>query len=213
MFAAADLPAEIPVFPLPGVVLFPRARLPLQIFEPRYLAMLDDVLKTAHRLVGMIQPLPGTDDGARLHEIGCAGRLTAFSEIPDRRYLISLTGVSRFRIRHETGGLSPYRKFAVSWEGFRRDLGPPETDPGLDRPRFMKTLDRYLEQQEVRTDRESLKNAEDEMLINALSMHCPFAVEDRQALLEAGTLSARREVLEALMAYALHGGAGEEGMQ
>ncbi len=213
MFNAADLPDTIPVFPLPGALLLPRARLPLQIFEPRYLAMLDDVLKTPHRLIGMVQPVPGMGADAPLHDIGCAGRLTAFSETPDGRYMITLTGISRFRIKHDVDGFSPYRKCQVSWDRFHRDLGATEHDPGFDRPAFMKTLHRYLEDQELNTDWESLQKAEDEMLINSLAMLCPFEPEDRQALLEAPTLAARRETLMTLLEYALHGGPGEEVMQ
>ena len=108
----ADLPATIPIFPLPGALLLPRARLPLHIFEPRYLAMLDDTLKTDHRLIGMVQPMEN-----RLHDIGCAGRLTQFSETEDGRYMITLGGVSRFRILREVGGFTPYIKADVRWMG------------------------------------------------------------------------------------------------
>ena len=213
MFNAADLPDTIPVFPLPGALLLPRSRLPLQIFEPRYLAMLDDVLKTSHRLIGMIQPVPGMGDDAPLHDVGCAGRLTAFNETPDGRYMITLTGISRFRVEREADGFSPYRRCNVSWKTFDRDLGPAEHDTQLDRPVFLEMLHRYLEDQELNTDWESLKTAEDEMLINSLSMLCTFEPEERQALLEAPTLTQRRETLETLLEYALHGGPGEEVMQ
>ena len=219
MFNAADLPDTLPVFPLPGALLLPRARLPLHIFEPRYLTMLDDVLKSPQRLVGMVQPLPGADTGASaesgapLHEIGCAGRLTAFSETPDGRYMITLTGISRYRIRNELDGFAPYRRCAVDWTPFDRDLGPPEQDPGFDRPAFMLRLRRFLDERELQTDWESLQGAEDEMLINSLAMLCPFEPEERQALLEAETLGRRREALEQLLEYALHGGPGEEVMQ
>lgn len=213
MFNAADLPETLPVFPLPGALLLPRARLPLQIFEPRYLAMLDDVLKTSHRLIGMVQPVPGMGEDAPLHDIGCAGRLTAFNETPDGRYMITLTGITRFQIRHQTDGFSPYPKCAVSWKRFHLDLGTAEHDPDFDRESFMKILHRYLEDQELNTDWDSLQKAEDEMLINSLAMLCPFEPEERQALLEASTLAERRQTLETLLEYALHGGPGEEVMQ
>ncbi|MDH3262648.1 MAG: LON peptidase substrate-binding domain-containing protein, partial [Paracoccaceae bacterium] len=107
MLKAADLPQTIPVFPLPGALLLPRARLPLHIFEPRYLAMLDDTMKTSHRLIGMIQPRDGPR-AEMLHAIGCAGRLTAFSETEDGRYMITLSGISRFRVVQEITGFTPY---------------------------------------------------------------------------------------------------------
>ncbi|MEM8582005.1 MAG: LON peptidase substrate-binding domain-containing protein [Pseudomonadota bacterium] len=213
-FAAADLPGTIPVFPLPGALLLPRARLPLHIFEPRYLAMLDDALKTSHRLIGMVQPrdVPGSAD-RRLHAIGCAGRLTAFSETEDGRYMITLSGVSRYRITREVAGFTPYLKADVDWEGFDRDQGSTEKDPGFDRERFLALLKRYFEAQEMRTDWDSLDEAEDELLINSLSMLCPFEPEDKQALLEAPSLSTRRETLVTLIEFALRGGANEELLQ
>jgi Lon protease-like protein len=212
MLTAADLPDTIPVFPLPGALLLPRARLPLHIFEPRYLAMLDDTMKTSQRLIGMIQPLEGR--GAdRLHAIGCAGRLTAFSETEDGRYMITLSGVSRFRVKEEVTGFAPYRRCDVSWAGFERDLGSPEADTGFERGEFFEILARYFDAQGLSTDWGSLKEAEDELLINSLSMLCPFEPEDKQALLEAPSLTTRRETLVTLIEFALRGGPGEETMQ
>lgn len=208
----ADLPATIPIFPLPGALLLPRARLPLHIFEPRYLAMVEDTLKTPERLIGMIQPVePGNP--ARLHVIGCAGRLTAFSETEDGRYMISLSGASRFRIRREVDGFTPYRRCEVSWDGFGRDRGPPEKDPGLEREPFMRLLNRYFQAQGLSTDWDAVREAEDELLINSIAMLCPFPPEDKQALLEAPTLTERRETLVALIEFALHGGPTGEVMQ
>ncbi len=211
MFNLASLPPEIPVFPLPGALLLPRARLPLHIFEPRYLAMLDDTLKTEHRLIGMIQPCPA--DREALHRVGCAGRVTAFSETGDGRYMITLSGVSRYRIVHEIEGFAPYRKCRVKWSEFEHDLGPPEHDPGFEREAFLPLLSRYFMAQELQADWESLSEAEDELLINSLAMLCPFDPEEKQALLEAPTLARRRETLEALLEYAMRGGSGEEVMQ
>lgn len=214
MIHAANLPDTIAVFPLPGALLLPRARLPLHIFEPRYLAMLDDALKTPHRLIGMVQPreVPGSE-AKRLHAIGCAGRVTQFSETEDGRYLITLSGISRFRIREEVTGFSPYRRCDVSWDGFSADLGPAEEDQGFDRPRFLDLLGRYFEAMSLSTDWSSLKDAEDELLINSLSMLCPFDPEEKQALLEAPSLSTRRETLITLIEFALRGGSTEEMMQ
>jgi Lon protease-like protein len=208
-----DFPETIALFPLPGAVLLPRGRLPLHIFEPRYLAMLDDALKTPHRLIGMIQPCPGPGGKDTLHRIGCAGRVTAFSETEDGRYMITLAGMSRFRLIEEQDGFSPYRRARVSWAGFERDLGADEVDTSMDRPAFLALLGRYLDSEGLKTDWESLKDAEDELLINSLSMLCPFEPEEKQALLEAPGLSTRRETLVTLMEYALHGGSSEEVIQ
>jgi len=212
--SAADLPDTIPVFPLPGALLLPRARLPLHIFEPRYLAMLEDALKTPHRLIGMVQPreVPGSND-RRLHAIGCAGRVSAFSETEDGRYMITLSGISRYRVRREVSGFTPYLKADVSWDGFDRDLGKTEEDPGFKRGAFLDLLRRFFENQDMRTDWDSLSEAEDELLINSLSMLCPFDPEDKQALLEAPSLSTRRETLITLIEFALRGGSNEEMLQ
>ncbi|RVV96676.1 ATP-dependent protease [Mesobaculum littorinae] len=213
MIRDADLPTTLPVFPLPGALLLPRSRLPLHIFEPRYLAMLDDALKTPHRLIGMIQPreVPGGQGGDRLHAIGCAGRVTAFSETEDGRYMITLSGASRFRVRGEVSGFTPYRRCDVTWDGFSRDLNPAvEHDPGFDRDRFLDLLERYFDSEELKTDWSSMREAEDELMINSLAMLCPFAAEDKQALLEAPTLETRRETLVTLIEFALRGGGGDE---
>lgn len=207
-----ELPGKIPLFPLPGALLLPRARLPLQIFEPRYLAMLEDTLKTPGRLIGMIQPRARPDGTDALAAIGCAGRVTAFSETDDGRYLITLTGISRFRLAAEISGFAPYLSGEVRWEDFARDRGPVETDPEFDREAFLDLLRRYFMEEQLSTDWDSLKEAEDELMINSLSMLCPFEPEDKQALLEAPSLRTRRETLVTLMEYALAGG-GEEQMQ
>ena len=212
MLKAADLPEVIPIFPLSGALLLPRARLPLHLFEPRYLAMLQDALKTGHRLIGMIQPYEGPG-GATLHSIGCAGRVTAFSETEDGRYMITLTGTSRFRVRREVEGFTPYRRVEADWAGFGRDLGPPEEDPDFDRAAFMGTLQRFFDTQGLSTDWGALREAEEELLINSLSMLCPFEPEDRQALLEAPGLATRRETLMTLIEFALQGGGGEGVLQ
>jgi len=214
MMKAADLPEMIPVFPLPGALLLPRGRLPLHIFEPRYLAMIEDCLKTKHRLIGMIQPreVPGTGE-KRLNAIGCAGRLTGFSETEDGRYMITLSGISRYRVKEEISGFTPYRRCAVDWGGFQRDLGPTEEDSGFRRDAFLAVLGRYLQTMNLSTDWPSLKEAETELLINSLSMLCPFSPEDKQALLEAPSLTTRRETLVTLIEFALRGGSGEEVMQ
>lgn len=200
-----DLPDTIAVFPLPGVLLLPRARLPLHIFEPRYLAMIEDCMKTPHRLIGMVQPASGPDGGAnRLARIGCAGRLTGFSETEDGRYMITLTGRSRFRLgAEEPGGLLPYRRFRVEWQDFSRDLRLSETDPGLQRKAFMDLIARYMRRNQLEADWTEVGNASDEVLINALSMLLPLSPTDKQALLEAPDLTTRRETLAGLISYEL----------
>ena len=215
MISKSDLPDTIPVFPLPGALLLPRSRLPLHIFEPRYLAMIEDAMKTPTRLIGMIQPRNGQMSGdPKLHTIGCAGRLTAFSETEDGRYMITLSGISRYRVLEEIDGFTPYRRCKVSWTGFERDLGPTEKDPGLDRDTFFPALRSFFEAEELRTDWDSLEEAEDELLINSLSMLCPFEPEDKQALLEAPSLQTRRETLVTLIQFSLRGGvSGEDPLQ
>jgi len=214
MTKIGDLPDTIPIFPLPGALLLPRARLPLHLFEPRYLQMFEDSLKTQARLIGMVQPneVPGRD-GHGLQRIGCAGRVTQFSETEDGRYLITLTGVSRFRVQAEVDGFTPYRRCRVSWEGFNQDLANCERDPRFDRSAFMGLLSRYFEARGLSADWDTLKDAEDELLINSLSMMLEFETEDKQALLEAPSLATRRETLVTLIEFSLRGGLGEEMMQ
>jgi Lon protease-like protein len=208
-----DLPNVIPIFPLPGGLLLPRARLPLHLFEPRYLVMLDDALKSDGRLIGMVQPYAAADGSNKLHSIGCAGRVTAMSETEDGRYMITLSGMSRFRVLDEIEGFTPYRRARVNWDGFGADLGGEETDPGLDRAALMNLLERFFEERGLNTDWESMTEAEPELLINSLSMLCPFEPEERQALLEAPSLVTRRETLVTLIEYALHGGDDPQVMQ
>ncbi len=210
MIRRRDLPERLALFPLPGALLLPRARLPLHIFEPRYLALLDDVLKTPERMIGMIQP--ADESGDRLHAIGCAGRITSFTETDDHRYMITLTGVSRFRLGDIEEGFAPYMTTQAGWEAFQRDLGGAEHDSSFERAHFLDLLARFLDLSEMRTDWDSLKDTEDELLINSLSMLLPFDAEDKQALLEAPSLSTRRETLVALMQFTLasQGGNGSE---
>ncbi len=214
MTVLSDLPDTIPVFPLPGALLLPRARLPLHIFEPRYLQMMDDCLKTSSRLIGMVQPneVPGRQ-GHGLHRIGCAGRLTQFSETEDNRYLITLTGISRFRVLSEVDGFLPYRRCKVDWSSFDRDMGSSEGDTFFDRSKFMSLLGRYFDARGLSADWDTLKDADDELLLNSLSMMLDFEPEDKQALLEAPSLSTRRETLVTLIEFALRGGGEGEVMQ
>jgi uncharacterized protein len=211
-FSQADLPETIPVFPLPRALLLPRGRLPLNIFEPRYLAMLDTSLKSEHRLVGMVQPYNGRAEPPRLHAIGCAGRVTSLSETEDGRYLIVLTGISRFRIRQEVEGFTPYRRVSVDWGDFASDLEKPAAC-SFDKDAFLALLRRYFEVQNLSSDWDSMREAEPEMLVNSLSMMCPFAVEEKQALLEAPRLSDRADTLRQLLRFAIASGGGEGKLQ
>jgi Lon protease-like protein len=208
-----DLPTSVPIFPLTGALLLPRARLPLHIFEPRYIAMLEECMKTQTRLIGMIQSMGPENE--RLASIGCAGRLTSFSETDDGRYMITLTGMSRFRLGAEIEGFSPFRRFNVTWQGFERDrAAQDEDDKGLDRTKFMALMARYFEMRSLGVDWKSLSKAEPELLVNALSMLLPLPPEDKQALLEAPSLTDRRQTLTALVEFALHqGDDGNEMMQ
>lgn len=210
MITVPNLPGTIPVFPLPGALLLPRSRLPLHLFEPRYLQMFDDALKTPERLIGMVQPneVAGRS-GTGLHTIGCAGRITQFSETEDNRYLITLSGISRFRVVREVEGFTPYRRCDVNWDGFDRDQDATEEDNSFDRPVFLDLLGRYFDARSMSADWETLKDADDELLINSLSMMLDFEAEDKQALLEAPCLSTRRETLVTLIEFSLRGGEGD----
>ena len=200
-----DLPETIPLFPLPGALLLPRARLPLNIFEPRYLAMLEDAIKTEHRLIGMIQPQEDiAETGTNpLHQIGCAGRVISFSETDDGRYLITLGGVCRFRLVSKVDGFTPYIRAAVDWTSFDADLAPTVPDDGFDRPKFLDTLARYFDAVNLSSDWDNLKEADEELLINSLAMLCPFEREEKQALLESTSLADRRKTLTTLMDFAV----------
>jgi hypothetical protein len=149
----------------------------------------------------------------RLHQIGCAGRVTALQETEDGRYLITLSGVSRFRLGALKEGFTPYLRAEVDWTSFERDLGRSEDDPEFDRPAFLKVLGRFFDTAQLSSDWDSLREADVELLINSLSMLCPFDPEEKQALLEAPNLANRRETLVTLMEFALAGGGDEGAMQ
>lgn len=204
----ADLPDVIPVFPLPSVLLLPRARLPLHIFEPRYLAMVEDCLKTPQRLIGMLIP-----HGAGLAPIGCAGRISQFAEAEDDRYMITLTGVCRFAVKEEVPGFTPYRRAQVDWRPFAHDLEASAEDAGFDKEKLLALVKRFFAMRNLAADWSGLEDAPAEVLINAFSMLSPLSGEDRQALLAAPDLSTRCNVLTTLIEFALYGGASDEVMQ
>lgn len=213
MIKNTDLPDIVPIFPLSGALLLPRTRLPLNLFEPRYLQMFNDALKTDGRLIGMVQTNEVAGRGGTgLHMIGCAGRITQFSESEDGRYMITLGGISRFRVVNEVEGFMPYRRCEVNWTGFDRDLGEAEKDT-FDRTPFLRLLGDYFEFKGMSADWDDLGEADDELLINSLSMMMDFAPEDKQALLEAPSLRTRRETLVTLIEYTLRGGLDGDMMQ
>jgi Lon protease-like protein len=196
-----DLPRTIPIFPLSGALLLPRASLPLNIFEPRYLNMVDDAL-AAERMIGMIQPTPGEDDDGpapTLHEVGCLGRITSFAETDDGRYLITLTGICRFRIIRELAPATPYRQVEANFLDYREDLGEHDPSHVLDRDRLGDCLRRYVEAHGFQADWAAVETAPAEALINALATLCPFEAEEKQALLEAQNVPERAETLMALL--------------
>ncbi|MEM7270588.1 MAG: LON peptidase substrate-binding domain-containing protein [Pseudomonadota bacterium] len=211
-FGIADLPEVIPVFPLSEALLLPRGRLPLNLFEPRYLAMFDDALKSDHRLIGMIQPAD-REDPPTLRTVGCAGRIASFSETEDGRYLIVLAGVSRFTPAEEMQGFTPYRRVRPDWTPFHDDLRPIAPDEEFDRPAFLDLLKRYFEASGLSTDWDSLKEADEETLVNSLAMLCPYSGAEKQALLEAPTLAERRASLTALMEFAVASQGDDGAMQ
>ncbi len=198
---AEDLPQVIPLFPLDGALVLPHATRPFNIFEPRYLNLLDDVM-AAERIIGMIQTAPG---GARerphLAHVGCAGRVTSFGETPDGRYAITLTGVCRFRLGEELSSPAPYRQARADFLPFADDLAPlPKArDEGKQRERLMTALTRYLDHQGLRVDWGAVRDAPLAGLVNSLAMALPFDHAELQAILEAPDLDARRRTVITLL--------------
>lgn len=198
----ADLPDRIPVFPLDGAILLPRAQLPLNIFEPRYLNMIDDALASPHRMIGMIQPVGEDATVPAMAGVGCAGRIVSFSETDDGRYLITLRGIARYEMSGEISCDTPYRQAEITWERFASDLQPEALDSDFDRESFEGVLKSFFSAKDLAADWDSIQNAPIEPMINQLSMVLPFEGAEKQALLEARSLSSRLSVLVALMQMA-----------
>ncbi|WP_269931833.1 LON peptidase substrate-binding domain-containing protein [Aminobacter sp. HY435] len=194
-----DLPAAVALFPLEGALLLPGGRMPLNIFEPRYIEMID-VAMAGTRLIGMIQPaLDGAlrpDGEPELCSVGCVGRITSFAETGDGRYLISLQGVCRFRLGQEAAVKTPFRQARIT--PFATDLSEDATPSEIDRPALLKAFRTYLQANELETDWESVSRADNAMLVNALSMMAPYGAAEKQALLEAPDLKTRAETLVAI---------------
>lgn len=202
--SSEDLPDQAPLFPLTGALLLPGGRMPLNIFEPRYLEMIDAALRR-DRLVGMIQPrLDGalrTDGEPELCEIGCLGRITSFAETGDGRYLVSLQGICRFRVLDEEPARGPFRLCRIA--NFAADLDDEKGTTEVDRSALLKAFRAYLEANSLEADWESISRAENATLVNALSMMSPYGAAEKQALLEAPDLKTRAETLIAITEMAL----------
>jgi uncharacterized protein len=193
----AQMPEVIPVFPLSGALLLPRARIPLNIFEPRYLAMVEDALR-GDRIIGLIQPANEAAEVPALLSVGCAGRLTQFAETGDGRYLVTLTGIARFRVVEEIFAATPYRQCRVAFSGFPSDFTPCAGEEAVDRASVLETLRQFADANDLQIDWQSIREAPNEALVNALSMMSPYGPREKQALLEAPNLKCRAEVLVAI---------------
>ncbi len=207
-----DVPAVIPVFPLPRALLLPRTELPLNIFEPRYLQMIEDVIG-GNRVIGMIQPNEPEENASKvppLYAVGCAGRLTNFAESGDGRYQVVLTGIARFRIVEEMNVSTPYRQCRVDYAPFAEDLVQGVGEDEVDRDALLKTLANYLAANSIEADWSGITQAPTEALVNGLSLMSPFGVREKQALLEAPDLRSRAELLVAATEISLAAGERDE---
>lgn len=204
-----ELPRTIPIFPLAGALLLPGGRLPLNIFEPRYLAMVRDA-QAASRVIGMVQPIHGAGDDHRpeVYRIGCLGRIAQLSETSDNRFLITLAGVCRFSIVEELKVATPYRQVLASYARFRPDLDPPaDAEQGIDRAAFDRALKRYLPAVGLQVDWKAIGQSSLSALVTTLSIVCPFEPAEKQALLEATSLAERARLIASLMDMAARVGA------
>lgn len=197
-----ELPREIPIFPLGSALLLPGGRLPLNIFEPRYLSMVRDVVSNPLRLIGMIQPKNDANSDA-LYSLGCAGRISSFQEADDGRILITLTGISRFHLKDMRELEDGYLLAGVDWSQFESDL-MPQDDADIDRESLLRILRHYFDVRGFSVDWEQLESCENERLVTSLSMICPFDEAEKQALLEAPKLEDRAQLLSAILEMAVH---------
>jgi Lon protease-like protein len=201
LFDLDSLPRRIPIFPLAGALLLPRTQLPLNIFEPRYLAMVNDAL-AGQRIIGMTQPLDQQQATGKtnppVYEIGCAGKITSFAEVDEGRMLIMLTGIARFSLVRELPSRKPYRQIEADYSAFADDLKLGHGEENVDREQVLSTFRAYLKANDLKTDWSEIRAASNELLVNSLSSIAPFAVAEKQALLEAPSLNARAELLVAL---------------
>lgn len=208
-----DCPLTIPLFPLAEALLLPRGEMPLNIFEPRYLAMVDDAL-AGRRVIGVIQPVNGAGDPAQvpeLYSVGCLGRVTRFAETGDGRYLITLTGVARFRLVEELPVTTPYRQARVDYSPFLIDFTARAGEEEVDRAAVIRALEAFVTAKGLRVDWRGVRSASNEALVNALSMMSPYGLREKQALLEAPDLKTRAEMLVAITEIELARGGGSGG--
>jgi len=193
-----DLPKRIPIFPLTGAVLFPGTQLPLNIFESRYINMIDDALASSDRLISMIQPASSKDNDSKiLKNVGCIGKITTFNEIEDSRYLITLTGIIRFKIKEELDTTTPYRQIIPDFTNFNVDLEDQNVE-SIDRENLLSLIKKYLEHRNMLTDWDIIQQTSTEQLINYSGVLVPFTPEEKQLLLESTTITERCSALEAL---------------
>ena len=204
-----ELPSVLPVFPLASALLLPRGELPLNVFEPRYVALIDDAMR-ADRIIGMIQPRSdsGMSDKPMLHAVGCAGKITQIAETGDGRYVLNLTGIARFRVTLELAVLTPYRQCIVTYDDFVHDLDSSGGEADVDRAGVLRALRDFAEANRLKIDWKGIEQTPNEALVNALAMMSPFGPEEKQALLEASSLRARAEVLVAITEIELARGQG-----
>lgn len=196
-----DLPETIPVFPLPGALLLPRGQMPLNIFEPRYLEMVDDALRDGHRMIGIIQPDAAhsrSEEHPKLFQVGCVGRITQFGETGDGRYILELTGIARFQVVEELTVLTPYRQCKVDFFPFVDDFVARKGEEDVDRDAVLDTLTKFLKANSLKVDWDGIRAAPNEALVNALAMMSPYGPAEKQALLEAPDLKTRAEILIAV---------------
>ena len=209
MILDKDIPTTFPIFPLTGAVLFPQMRLPLNIFEPRYLNLIDAVL-AGSRYVGMLQPRikkqeMDADDG-EIYDVGCLGRLTAFAETEDGRYMVTLTGITRFRITSELAVKDGYRSVLANLKEFNLDPDLASANSQFNRGEFMETLKTYLTALGAEENQETFEHADDQELVTTVAMLAPFTPEEKQAVLECSGLCDQASMVSAIMEMATYGG-------
>jgi Lon protease-like protein len=197
----SELPELIAVFPLPGALLLPRGQMPLNIFEPRYLAMIDDAFRDGHRLIGMIQPdvtHSQNENRPALFSVGCAGRITQLAETGDGRYVLELTGIARFKVVEELTVQTPYRQCKVDFFAFADDFTARKGEDAVNREALLEVLTDFLKANNLKVDWEGVESAPNEALVNALAMMSPYGPAEKQAMLEAPDLKTRAEILVAV---------------
>ena len=198
-----DLPKDLPVFPLPGVLLLPGGTLPLNIFEPRYIQMIKDVLSSSHRMIVMTQPIPESSNNLDIYKLGCAGKLTSFEETLDGRFLISLSGILRCKLLKDVDEKGGYRRMFIDFNSFLTDTQPNKEK--IKRDGFFKILKSYFDIKGLSADWKTIEACEDEKLITTLAMLCPFSDAEKQALLEANNLNERAKLMNIILEMSVFG--------